>query len=1409
MKRVKRMAAALLAACLVVSLLPVEAGATAVEGKTITVADGGDLATAVETANNGDTIELSGTGNVNVLSGSSGGSTDEPWFINKSVTIIGKGSNAQVYLRRGGIVLGADVTFKDLQMNFVSNVRNAIMANGYTLTLDDVICSNHSFNLFCGGFENSNNEVFSGAIPTRGAAGTINIKGNTTLQHTDTYGKGNIYAGNLCMGGMNAQHNGIYDNGRANEFTGNATIVIDGPATRSDIGTIYGCGGQQRIPVNEASGKMTLPDMNNYTVKGKVSVTFRGPSEERDFTIWGLSELNVETGNLTLLADNSFRDNAAVSVASGASLNIKALNDVTIGNFTGGGSLVLWAIQNLHTLTISGTVTGETAVYTGNMQQTSQESWTKEGHVYIKTPASTSETAFELKPYTAQSDIKLVMDGLGNWKVPEKAGEDSKLINLNPENVYDVNSGATEANIPLNPTYTGEGLYLDKIPLTINVNGSEATPSGSNSSEYTVSDLLLCVGEPYDEDGNSLGLGECLMVYSTAVSDPEPSDSTDPTEPIESPKLPDGAYPIEITVPGAYTQSGDDISVSFTLVVGNTATPIPIAVPTANTGLKWTGEEQVGVNEGEGYTLTGTVKETAAGNYSATATLKEGYQWVGDATGSQTILWSIAKADAPAAPSGLTGIAPTTANRADGKITGTTTAMEYATKANFSDKNPCTANETTGLTAGTYYIRLKETDTHKAGAYATVVVPAANVMIPIPTAKSGLKWTGEEQVGVNEGEGYTLTDHKATNAGDYTATATLTSTSGYQWSDRTTAPQTIKWSIAKADAPAAPSNLIGHNSGKIIGTTTAMEYATDANFTNAQDCTGNEITGLAPGTYYVRIKETRNQFAGQSTPVTVPATDQPNTVTVPAAKTDLKWTGEELTGVPEGTGYTLTGHKATNAGDYEATATLTSGYQWADKTATPKTIPWTIAKGEAPAAPTGLRGTAPTSAGGTNGKITGTETTMQYASKADFTDATDCAAGETTGLASGSYYVRLKETNNHPAGLAAEVTVPAYSGGSSSGGGSTGGSGSTGGGDTQEPVTTPQQTANAINAANNGSTVTMTLSGGNTVSRTVWQALAGKDVTLEIETGRFTWSVDGRDVDSKALPTSLNLGAKEGMDLIPASVLEQTPRGTETLQISLNHNGAFAVPLALSVDLGRDNAQRWANLYYYNPTAKTMEFQSASLIGDNGRAAFSMDHASSYAVVVDRVSHGSEGGDDPFLDVSLGAWYYDVVRYVYQKGIMTGTGRDTFSPLDLTTRGQAVATLYRMAGSPTPGGTVSFQDVAAGSYYEDAVRWAVEKGVATGHSADRFAPDAPITREQLAALLCRYARIVEGESGNASAQVLGRFPDQGRVSAYAVQPLSWAVEKGLIDGFQDGSLQPQGLANRAQMAAVLSRFAER
>ena len=181
-----------------------------------------------------------------------------------------------------------------------------------------------------------------------------------------------------------------------------------------------------------------------------------------------------------------------------------------------------------------------------------------------------------------------------------------------------------------------------------------------------------------------------------------------------------------------------------------------------------------------------------------------------------------------------------------------------------------------------------------------------------------------------------------------------------------------------------------------------------------------------------------------------------------------------------------------------------------------------------------------------------------------------------------------------------------------------------------------------------------------------------------------------------------------------------------------------------------------------------------------------------------------EGGTLPFTDIPEGFWCYDEVGYVYERGLMNGTGPATFTPNGSTTRSMIVAILYRMEGSPAvaPG---AFTDVSADMYYAPAVAWASANGIVNGYSDGAFRPGAAITREQLAAFLYRYARYKGGDvSGRAD---LSAYGDAAGIAGYAVEAMAWANAAGLINGTSQTTLSPRGTATRAQAAVILTRFA--
>lgn len=177
----------------------------------------------------------------------------------------------------------------------------------------------------------------------------------------------------------------------------------------------------------------------------------------------------------------------------------------------------------------------------------------------------------------------------------------------------------------------------------------------------------------------------------------------------------------------------------------------------------------------------------------------------------------------------------------------------------------------------------------------------------------------------------------------------------------------------------------------------------------------------------------------------------------------------------------------------------------------------------------------------------------------------------------------------------------------------------------------------------------------------------------------------------------------------------------------------------------------------------------------------------------------------PFVDVAAEDWYGDAVAAVYAQGLMMGTAEDTFAPELVATRGMVVSILHRLAGSPTVNAEV-FEDVAVDDWYGQAVAWAANEGIASGTSAETFSPNAAVTREQLAALLCNFAA-QQGVDTTACSD-LSNFDDAAAVSDWAQDAVSWVHAEGLLAGTSATTLSPQGEATRAQLAAMLVRFSD-
>lgn len=450
-----------------------------------------------------------------------------------------------------------------------------------------------------------------------------------------------------------------------------------------------------------------------------------------------------------------------------------------------------------------------------------------------------------------------------------------------------------------------------------------------------------------------------------------------------------------------------------------------------------------------------------------------------------------------------------------------------------------------------------------------------------------------------------------------------------------------------------------------------------------------------------------------------------------------------------------------------------------------------------PVAPS-VQGVNESIAGSNDGKITGLTAEIAYELSHDNGQTwTDVTAGSTeiTGLEPGTYQVRIKAGTDRFASEAASVTIasdPTPTPDPDPSGPSTGES------DGWESI------ADEIAAADDGDSITIDMNGETEVPAEIFEDVAGKDVDLVFDMGDgLSWSVNGQDIPTDANLTDLDLGVDLGTDGIPVDVINAITGEKDSVQITLAYDGDFGFTLILTAPLGEDNAGYWANLYHYDEDTEAMNFEAAAEIGVDGSVSLPLSHASQYAIVIDDHSHAATDVSEIFTDVSANHWAQAAIQYVYDNGLMTGVSDTAFAPEATTTRAMIVSMLARME-NVTSAADAGFADVAASDWYATAVNWAAANGIVNGISDDTFAPNDPITRDQLAAMLMNYAQW-KGQDTSARADLSG-YSDAP--STWASEAVQWAVAEGLLAGVTDDELQPQGQATRAQVAAILERFLE-
>ena len=214
--------------------------------------------------------------------------------------------------------------------------------------------------------------------------------------------------------------------------------------------------------------------------------------------------------------------------------------------------------------------------------------------------------------------------------------------------------------------------------------------------------------------------------------------------------------------------------------------------------------------------------------------------------------------------------------------------------------------------------------------------------------------------------------------------------------------------------------------------------------------------------------------------------------------------------------------------------------------------------------------------------------------------------------------------------------------------------------------------------------------------------------------------------------------------------------------------------------------------------------KDVAVTGKDGKYVFTMP-ASAVTVTGSFKAETSAPVALPFSDVKSGNWFYDAVKYAYAQGLMTGTSATTFAPNGTMNRAMIVTVLYRLEKSPAVTGASKFTDVPAGQWYSDAVAWAAANKIVNGYDETTFGPMNAVTREQMAAILFRYEQ-VKGLENVTLEENLNRFPDQNKISAYAIPALQWAVGQKIINGNADGTLDPTGTATRAQVAQIFTNL---
>lgn len=703
---------------------------------------------------------------------------------------------------------------------------------------------------------------------------------------------------------------------------------------------------------------------------------------------------------------------------------------------------------------------------------------------------------------------------------------------------------------------------------------------------------------------------------------------------------------------------------------------------------------------------------------------------------------AITKADGSAAPTGLLGAAPSSTGGTDGKILGTNTAMEYADNIAFIGAEPCTGSEITGLSAGTYYVRVKATTTHEAGAYASVAVPEY-----VPSALTGTAIISNTTPRIGDVLNGSLVAHNNTGTltyiwkadgaavgteASYTVTTadlgkaiTLEISSSIE-SGTITSEAT--WAVLKKAAPTAPDapTLVSKTHDSVTLTANAIyEFSKDGSTWQ----TSNVFSGLTASTaytFYQRIAETDDTESS-------------------AASTGLSVT-TNASGSDSGSGSGSGGHSSDDDRDSDRDRGSANNGSSASNNIIITITPPSPDKPESP----------------TQGEI-----------------KVNVKTGESGNAVANFTGLYMAEAINKAMETAQEK------------------------GNTQNGITV------ILNVATDGKPVS---------NVTVNLPRAVQDIIIARRIVNTIVVVDNPNIRiSMDLPTVKAINRQANSDVNVTASRRNNSELTGDARKAIGNRPVF--DLKVNYGSGRQvqsfgDGSVWVTIPYTLGENEKAENICAVYIDENGKVHWLTNsvYDSEEKVLRFRTNHFSAYGVGyreelpSFTDIE-GHWAKQDIEFIVSRGLFKGTSETTFSPDMVMTRGMFITVLGRLADADVSSySQSSFTDVKNDAYYMGYIEWAAKNGIDKGIGDGKFAPDQPITREQMAVIMQNYAKAAGFELPKAHEE--NTFADSEKISNYAKVAVKLTQMAGILTG-KDGNLfDPQGTATRAEISAVLRRFVE-